>query len=132
MDMYRNTVTGEVFTVDESREAYEEFEWDFRLEYDSFEDWFAEMIKKGDFEKVAQGQTSNKKKEKRDERRSYAARCQKAGGRTPGVAQKGAGSDPDGRACPSRRNHDQGSFPAKKKENSEKEKKIKDDFIQRR
>ena len=50
MDMYRNTVTGEVFTVDESREAYEEFEWDFRLEYDSFEDWFAEMIKKGDFE----------------------------------------------------------------------------------
>lgn len=37
MDMYRNTVTGEVFTVDESREAYEEFEWDFRLEYDSFE-----------------------------------------------------------------------------------------------
>lgn len=65
MDMYRNTVTGEVFTVDESREAYEEFEWDFRLEYDSFEDWFAEMIKKGDFEKVAQGQTSNKKREKR-------------------------------------------------------------------
>lgn len=64
MDMYRNTVTGEVFTVDESREAYEEFEWDFRLEYDSFEDWFAEMIKKGDFEKVAQGQTSNKKKRK--------------------------------------------------------------------
>ena len=57
MDMYRNTVTGEVFTVDESREAYEEFEWDFRLEYDSFEDWLAEMIRKGDFEKVAQGQT---------------------------------------------------------------------------
>lgn len=64
MDMYRNTVTGEVFTVDESREAYEEFEWDFRLEYDSFEDWLAEMIRKGDFEKVAQGQTSNKKKRK--------------------------------------------------------------------
>lgn len=37
MDMYRNTVTGEVFTIDESRKAYEEFEWDFRLEYDSFE-----------------------------------------------------------------------------------------------
>lgn len=30
MDMYRNTVTGEVFTVDESREAYEEFEWDLK------------------------------------------------------------------------------------------------------
>ena len=53
MNMYRNTVTGEIFTVDESRE-----------EYDSFEGWFAEMIRKGDFEKVAQGQTSNKKKRK--------------------------------------------------------------------
>ena len=65
MDTYRNTITGEMFTVDESREAYEEFEWDFRLEYDSFEDWFAEMIRKGDFEKVVQGQTSDKKREKK-------------------------------------------------------------------
>ena len=81
MDMYRNTVTGEVFTVDESREAYEEFEWDFRLEYDSFEDWFAEMIKKGDFEKVAQGQISNKKKRKetKDASMQVAARRQAEG-----------------------------------------------------
>ena len=50
--MYKNTITGEIFTLEEIREAYEEFEWDMRTEYDSFEDWFETMCRRGDFEEI--------------------------------------------------------------------------------
>lgn len=56
MDMtrYRNTVTGEIFTLDEIREAYEECFWDIRSEfgYDNFDDWFEAMYQRGDFEEI--------------------------------------------------------------------------------
>ncbi len=51
---YRNTITGEVFTEEEIREAYEEFQWDMRIEWNSFEDWFEAMCKRGDFTEVEQ------------------------------------------------------------------------------
>lgn len=50
--MYKNTVTGEVFTLDEIKDAYEQFKWDMKDSYDSFEDWFDEMCRRGDFEEI--------------------------------------------------------------------------------
>ena len=52
MTTYRNTITGEIFTLEEIRESYEEFFWDMRTEYDSFEDWFEAMCRRGDFEEI--------------------------------------------------------------------------------
>lgn len=54
MAKYRNTVTGEVFTLDEIREACEECFWDIRSEfgYDNFDDWFEAMCQRGDFEEI--------------------------------------------------------------------------------
>lgn len=52
MATYRNTITGEFFTMDEIREAYEEFFWDMRLQYDNWSEWFDEMYRRGDFEKA--------------------------------------------------------------------------------
>lgn len=49
---YRNTITGETFTIEEIREEYEVFFWDMRTEYDSFEEWFREMYRRGDFEEA--------------------------------------------------------------------------------
>ena len=54
MAKYRNTVTGEIFALDEIREAYEECFWDIRSEfgYTTFEEWFEAMCQRGDFEEI--------------------------------------------------------------------------------
>ena len=49
---YRNTNTGEVFTMDEIRESFEQFRYDMETEYDSFEEYFEAMCDRGDFEEV--------------------------------------------------------------------------------
>ena len=50
--MYRNTNTGETFTMDEIRESFEQFRYDMKTEYDSFEEYFEAMCNRGDFEEV--------------------------------------------------------------------------------
>ena len=54
MTKYRNTVTGEIFTLNEIKEAYEECFWDIRSEfgYTTFEEWFEAMCQRGDFEEI--------------------------------------------------------------------------------
>jgi hypothetical protein len=50
--MYINTNTGEVFTMDEIRESFEQFRYDMETEYDSFEEYFEAMCDRGDFEEI--------------------------------------------------------------------------------
>lgn len=54
MTTYRNTITGEIFTLEEIEEDYEEFYWDLRGDYGcyNFEDWFEAKCRRGDFEEV--------------------------------------------------------------------------------
>lgn len=49
---YRNTNTDEIFTMDEIKDSYEQFKWDMKTEYDSFEEYFEAMCDRGDFEEV--------------------------------------------------------------------------------
>lgn len=49
---YRNTNTGEVFSLNEIQKAYDMFRYDMENDYGCFDNWFDKMCQNGEYEEV--------------------------------------------------------------------------------
>ena len=49
---YRDMNTGNLYTIDEIEELFDQFRWEMEKHYDSFEEYLDDMIQKDNFRKI--------------------------------------------------------------------------------
>lgn len=50
--MYKDMNTGEVFTLEEVKDLFEQYRWELKRHYDSFDEYMDDMKKKGNLKEV--------------------------------------------------------------------------------
>lgn len=52
---YRNTSTGELFTLEEVKDLFEQYKWEMKQHFDSFDEYLEHLLKTGGLEESGKG-----------------------------------------------------------------------------